>query len=149
MSTEASETKKELKKLTPKEKQAKARQEKFLNELNRKATQVHTMLCNKFFDSFLLDPDPDGPHVQNQIKIVSAQWKVFCKRNNLTTDALERVEKYCLFIIEQYRNERDGKTEIPKEDGKPEQTKESPAVESEGASESNQTQGAASGDAVV
>lgn len=149
MSTKPSETIKEPKKLTKAEKEAKARQEKFLNELNRKATQVHTMLCNKFFDFFLMNSDPDGPQVQNQIKIVSAQWKVFCKRNNLTTDALDRVEKYCMFIVDQYRNERDGKTEIPKEDGKPEQTQESPAVDAARTGESDQAEGTPSGDAVV
>lgn len=126
MSTEASETKKQPQKLTPKQKEQKARQEKFLEALNKKCSQVHTMLCNKFFDSFLMDPDPDGPHVMAQIKIVSAQWKVFCKRNNLTTDNLDRVEKYCMFLIEQYRNERDGKVEIPKEEVKPEQSEIKP-----------------------
>src|SRR5688500_744869 len=149
MNTEPSETKKQPQKLTAKQKEQKARQEKFLNELNKKCTQVHTMLCNKFFDSFLMDSDPDGPHVMAQIQIVSAQWKVFCKRNNLTPDSFDRVEKYCMFLIEQYRNERDGKVEIQKADGKPEPTQDSPAVDAARASESDQVERTPSGDAVV
>lgn len=140
MSTEASEVKQEPKKLSKAEERVRKQQQQHLESINKAAGTVQTMLCNRFFDCFLECMDPESPEVEEIIKRVSAQWKMYCKRMKFQPESYSIVEVYCHDVIQQYKAEKYGK---------PEQAQSDPAVDAAGASESNKTEGAASGDAVV
>lgn len=109
METTPGPAKEEKRPLTRKEKIAQENQIELQKKINGQAARMQKMLCDRFFDYFLASPDPEGDDVQNKIKVVSAQWKMYCKRMNFRPESFDLVKGYCEFILNEYRKEKEGK----------------------------------------
>ena len=138
----------EPKKLSKKEKELQRKEEERLHKLNQESTAVFNRLSNKFFDFFLDHPEPDGPEVLSKIKEVSAQWKIFCRRHNIVPQFYNNMENHCTYIVEDYRNERDGKPKIIVANEQ-QQAPESKAMDQGGDSAPAEPESPVPGDAVV
>lgn len=81
-------------------------QKRFLERINKEASKLHSHLVGKFTEFIVTCDDPEGGEVYEKMKSVSAQWKLFCKKNNLRPEALNVIEDYCKSTIKEYNEIR-------------------------------------------
>ena len=101
--------------------QQKAREE-HQKKVNKEATRIQALLCNRFFDYFISTENPDSPEVDDKLRSISAQWKVFCAKMGFKKEAFLVVENYCRMVLAEYKKMKEGKEDqpaTPKEEPKP------------------------------
>jgi hypothetical protein len=78
--------------------------------VNQEVQSVFDELTRKFFTFFMGCDDPESPIVQDRIKQLDAQWRVYCKRKRLLPKGFPMLKQYCDTLVEEYKTEKADKS---------------------------------------
>jgi uncharacterized protein YnzC (UPF0291/DUF896 family) len=89
----------------PKERPLTREERRYQERINREVQEVFDQLTRNFF-TFFMSSDPEGIEVQDKIKQLDAQWRVYCKRKKLLAKGYPMLKQYCEKLIEEYKTEK-------------------------------------------
>lgn len=82
------------------------RARRFKERIEAEARETHDRLANKFLIYFTNCDNPEGSEVQEKMKQIDAQWRIYCTQRQLNPAALPVVNNYMLNIIDHYRKSK-------------------------------------------
>lgn len=90
-------------KAAPKEKVMTRQQRRFQERISEEAKAMHEKLAENFLLFFSQHEDPEGQAVQDKIKQISAQWRLYCSRRQLNAKAFLAMDEFMNGILQQYQ----------------------------------------------
>jgi len=74
--------------------------------LNQEISSVFEQLTGKFVSFFLDCENPDGEQVEERMKQMDAQWRVYCKRKNVLPKGYTLFREWCEQYLKDYKAEK-------------------------------------------
>lgn len=93
----------EPKKLTKEQQKQQDRMREMMAKVNARADLQYRQLQDRFMDFFMASDNPEGDAVQQKIKQLSSQWKIYCASKNLRPEIFDSIKKYCDKIVEEFK----------------------------------------------
>ena len=91
------------KKLSAQQQREHDRMMEAMAKINVQADRMYRQMQDKFMDFFMASDNPEGEAVQQRIKQLNAQWKIYCMSKNLRPDIYDSIKKYCDKIVEEFK----------------------------------------------
>lgn|SRR5690554_3924122 len=76
------------------------------DRLNQEIFAVFEQLTAKFVSFFLDCENPDGEQVEERMKQMDAQWRVYCKRKNVLPKGYTLFREWCEQYLKDYKAEK-------------------------------------------
>jgi hypothetical protein len=102
--------------LTKNERKIQQKQNEFQQRVALEARRTHETLARKFFQFFMDSDNPEGPEVEEKMKQLNAQWKLYCHRSQLVPEAHNLLQKYMDEVVNDYQKEKNPPVETPAPD---------------------------------
>ena len=90
-------------------KQPTRQQRRFQERITEEAKETHERLAESFLIFFTQHENPEDPEVQDKIKQISAQWRLYCSRRQLVAKAFMAIDDYMDGILRQYQESKNVK----------------------------------------
>lgn len=112
--------------LSKAEQRIKAKNEHYIEQLQKIAQRIHNELCGRFNEFIILTEDPSEETLRKKAKQLSAQWKLFVKTKGLKDSVLNLVGDFCDKTIAEFiaLQQEEPKETIPTQESVIESAKE-------------------------
>jgi hypothetical protein len=86
-------------------------QRRYRERLEHDARSMHHTLTDKFTDYIVLCDEPESEETRQYINQLNAQWRLFCRRKNLSPQVHNVIVDHCNNTIAEYKALKENKTE--------------------------------------
>lgn len=91
-------------------------QRRLIERIENEARATHERLAQRFMDFFINHDDPEGEAVQDKIRQISAQWRLYCASKRLTPESYVSMDTFMDAVLKQYQATKDNAASPPRGD---------------------------------